>query len=599
MDQQYRVLNEQILPQLEAEGIRLLFRHHWTEAVRAWAQRHFEETVLPVLTPVGLDPAHPFPTVINKSLNFMVTLRGRDAFGRSSRSAVVQAPRLLDRILPVPPEVSGREHDFVTLSGVIHENVGQLFPGMDVTGCFQFRVTRNSDLWVDEEEVDDLLRALKGELLRRNFGDGVRLEVNRDCPEDVWRFLLRKFELGEQDLYTVDGPVNMHRLLTLYDLVARPDLKYRRFVPSTQADVAAADDLFAVIRARDVLLHHPFESFGPVVNFVKQAARDPAVLALKVTMYRTGTASPVTDALIEAARNGKEVTAVVELRARFDEEANIDIATRLQDAGVRVVYGVVGYKAHAKMILVVRREGDGVRRYVHLGTGNYHMRTTRQYTDIGLLTCRRDIGADVHLIFQLLTGLGRTKHLEKLLQSPFSLNARLLELIEAEIGHVRAGRPGSIQAKCNALVDARIIAALYRASRAGVTVELIVRGPCALRPGIPGVSDTIRVRSIIGRFLEHTRIYHFGGGGDPVTLCSSADLMPRNLHHRVEVAFPVEEPALRERVLAEGLSPYLADNTQAWELRADGSYARARPEEDAAPFAAQIELLRRLARYGG
>lgn len=587
---QYRTFNEQLLPALEAEGMRILFRADWTDAVRDWARATFREAVLPVLTPVGLDPAHPFPALLNKSLNFMISLHGRDAFGRSSRAAVVQAPRLLPRLMAVPEDVAGMQHAYVTLSGVIHANVGDLFPGMDVQGCHPFRVTRDSDLWVDEEEVDDLLRAMQGELRRRQFGDAVRIEVAHDCPEETARFLLHHFELDDGDLYRVPGPVNLHRMAALYDVVDRPDLKYPSFVPAMTTLVKGDATPFDVIRAGDVLMHHPFDSFRPVVEMLQLAARDPNVLAIWVTLYRTGAESPLTDALLEAARNGKEVTAVVELRARFDEEANIDIATQLQDAGVRVVYGIVGYKAHAKMLLVVRQEQDRLRRYVHLGTGNYHFKNTRAYTDFGLLSCDEDLGNDVHALFQQLTGLGRVQGLRKLYQSPFSLHDRIMEGILRETRAAREGRPARIRAKMNSLTERDVIRALYEASRAGVQVELVVRGVCCLRPGIPGVSENIHVRSIVGRFLEHSRVFDFLGDGEPVTFCASADWMPRNFFHRVETCFPVEDEALRRRVVDEALDLPLRDNTLAWELQPDGSYVKLEPGPDEPAFSSQDEL---------
>ena len=553
-------------------------------------KRYFKREVLPVLTPVGLDPAHPFPMVLNKSLNIIVSLSGRDAFGRSSRMAVVQAPRLLPRLIPLPEEVAGDATSFVTLSSVIHANVGALFPGMKVEGCYAFRVTRNSDLWVDEEEVDDLMRALQGELRRRNFGQAVRLEVNAACPEDTCRFLLRQFGLTERELYKVHGPVNLHRLAVLTELVARPDLKFPPFVPAMPDGLPTGGELFAALRERDVLLHHPFESFSPVVELLEASAKDPKVLAIKMTLYRTGAASPLTDALLEAARNGKELTAVIELRARFDEEANIDIANRLQQAGVRVVYGIVGFKAHCKMLLVVRREGGKLRRYVHLGTGNYHFRTARMYTDFGLLTADSELAEDVHNVFHQLTGLGKVGELKRLVQSPFAMHMRVLELIAEATKAAARGKPARIQAKMNSLLDKQVIAALYQASQAGVQIDLVVRGVCALRPGLPGVSDNIRVRSIVGRFLEHTRVARFSIDGEDTLLCSSADWMPRNFFHRVEVAFPIDDPKLAKRVRAEGLEVYLADNTSAWELGPDGDYTRCTPGGDL-PSNAQQSLL--------
>jgi len=461
---------------------------------------------------------------------------------------------------------------------------------MRVRGCYQFRVTRNSDLFVDEEEIDDLLLALEGELASRRYGDGVRLEVADNCPDDMADFLLRKFGLGRDELYQVNGPVNLNRLLAVYDLVDRADLKYAPFQPSVPAGLGPKANVFDVVARRDVLLHHPFDSFGPVLDFLRQAATDPKVLALKQTLYRTGPDSPVVDQLVAAARAGKEVTVVVELRARFDEQENITLANRLQEAGAHVVYGIVGYKTHAKMILVVRREKRGLRHYVHLGTGNYHTKTAKLYTDYGLLTANRALGRDVHNMFLQLTSLGRVPDLNRLLHSPFTLHTGLIERIEAERDRAAAGESGRIIAKVNALVEPRIIQALYEAAAAGVEIDLIVRGMCCLRPGIEGVSERIRVRSIVGRFLEHARVYYFGNGGRPQVWLSSADWMERNFFRRVETAFPLENRRLRERVIDE-LEWYLADNTQAWILGSDGRYTRAEPAQGEAPFSAQQALL--------
>ena len=592
--EQYRLLNEDMLPALEREGIRFLKRGDWNAKTRDWVNNYFEEQLLPIATPIRLDPAHPFPRVLNKSLHFIVSLEGEDAFGQEGGMAVVQAPRPLPRLLRVPESASGAAHDFVFLSSIVHAHVGDLFPGMDVTGCYQFRVTRNSDLFVDEEEVDDLLRALEGELPARRYGDEVRLEVADNCPGNVERFLLTRFGLSEPAVYRVNGPVNLHRLSALPDLVDRPDLKYPGFTPGLPAGLQPGIDMFEAIGRSDILLNHPFQSFTPVVDFVRQAATDPDVLAIKQTLYRTGPDSVLVDALVSAARAGKEVTVVVELRARFDEEANISLAARLQEAGAHVVYGVVGYKTHAKMLMVVRREATKLRRYVHLGTGNYHSRTARIYTDYGLFTCDRDIGRDVHRIFMQLTSLGTATKLKKMLQSPFTLHTGLLSRIRREAASVRAGKPARIIAKMNALVEPGVIRALYEASRAGVQIDLIVRGICVLRPGVPGVSDNIRVRCIVGRFLEHTRVFYFENEGDPEVFCASADWMDRNLFRRVETGFPIEDKRLRARVVEQGLQTYLRDNCQAWALQADGEWLRvARGDQPA--FAAQSQLLAKMA----
>lgn len=576
---QYRTLNEVLIPRLAESNIRFLRRAKFMAepAVNEWLRDYFRREVLPILSPIGLDLAHPFPRVLNKSLNFIVSLEGKDAFGRNANMAVVQAPRALPRLIHIPPEVCGRPHDFAFLSSVIHAYVDELFPGMDVTGFYQFRVTRNSDLFVDEEEVDDLMDALEGELAYRDFGDAVRLEVAHNCPEHMTRFLLEMHKLGPESLYQVNGPVNLARLMKLADMVDRPELKYRNFTSHTPAALARGTDTFAAIRQRSVLLHHPYDSFAPVVDFLRQAAKDPQVLAIKQTLYRTGLGSSIVEALVEAARAGKEVTVVIELRARFDEAENIDLAERLQDAGAHVVYGVVGHKTHAKMILVVRRESDGLRQYAHLGTGNYHPSTARFYTDYGLFTADPELCEDAANVFMQLTSLGRLKKLNKLLSAPFTLHKGVLAKIEREIEHAQAGRPARIILKMNQCVEAQAVAALYRASAAGVRVDLIVRGMTTVCPGVPGVSENLRLVSVIGRFLEHTRVFYFENGGEHEVYCSSADFMERNFFRRVEVMFPIEDPRSRDRVVRE-LKLYLADESQGWVLQTDGSYERIEPK---------------------
>lgn len=589
--EQYRVLNEVLIPGLAREKIHFVRRSEWSDAQEQWLRHYFEQELLPVISPMGLDPAHPFPRILNKSLNFIVSLSGRDAFGRSGGTAIVQAPRALPRVIQLPPGEAGNgKHDFVFLTSVIHTYVYQLFPGMSVNGCYQFRVTRNSDLFVDEEETDDLLLALEGELASRRYGDGVRLEVADNCPDDMADFLLNKFGLDRESLYQVNGPVNLNRLQAVYDLVDRPELKYPPFQPSLPAALGGKGSLFETVGRRDLLLHHPYDSFVPVIDFLRQAAADPKVLAVKQTLYRTGPDSPIVDQLVAAAKAGKEVTVVIELRARFDEQENITLANRLQEAGAHVVYGIVGYKTHAKMILVVRREQKGLRQYVHLGTGNYHTRTARQYEDYGLFTADRQIGQDVHNLFLQLTSLGRVSRMNRLLHSPFALHAGLLERIARERDHAAAGREGRIIAKLNSLVEPKIIEALYEAAMAGAEIDLIVRGMCCLRPGVEGVSERIRVRSIVGRFLEHSRIYFFANDGDPQYWLSSADWMERNFFRRVETCFPVDNPKLRERLQHE-LDAYLRDSSQAWRLAADGKYARVEPKTGEEPFAVQQALL--------
>lgn len=591
--EQYEVLNDILIPKLAGEGIRFLKRSEWTAKEAGWIKRFFNRELLPVVSPIGLDPAHPFPRILNKSLNFIVTLEGKDAFGRDSGIAIVQAPRSLPRLIPIPEPYAQAPHNFVFLSSIIHAHVGDLFPGMDATGCYQFRVTRNSELLVDDEEVDDLRRALEGELSSRRFADAVRLEVVDDCPADLTAFLLQQFKLAEADVYQCRGPVNLARLSAVYDLVHRPELKYPGFTPSQPLRITRNVNLFEAIHKGDILLHHPFQSFAPVVDFVRQAANDPDVLTIKQTLYRTGSDSAIVEALIDAARAGKEVTVVIELRARFDEAANIELANDLQEAGAHVLYGVVGHKTHAKMILVVRREGRQLRRYVHLGTGNYHARTARLYTDYGLFTCDAAIGEDVHKVFHQLTALGRPGKLKKLLQSPFTLHKTILKYIGRETRLAREGKPARIIGKMNALVEPQVIRALYEASQAGVRIDLIVRGICALRPGIKGVSENIHVRSILGRFLEHSRIFYFHNNGEEQVFCSSADWMERNFFRRIEVCFPIEDKRIKQRVIQEGLMSYLADYSQAWVLQGDGTYKRCAPGSHK-PRSAQSALLEAL-----
>jgi len=594
VEEQYETLNEILLPALAAEGIELLKRTEWTDEIRAWARRYFSRQVAPVLTPVALDPAHPFPRILNKSLNFIVSLRGRDAFGRDAGTAILQVPRSLPRLIEIPADVRSADHEFVLLSAVIRQHIGDVFPGLRVSGCYQFRVTRNSDLWLDEEEVEDLLGALKGELPSRRYGDAVRLEVAMNCTDEMARLLLGKFQLTDEDLYRVNGPVNLHRLIALHEAVDRPDLKYKSFKPGRMHGKEGPPDTFALLREREVLLHHPYESFQPVLDLLRQAAHDPEVLAIKQTVYRTGRNSPVVEALLEAARNGKEITAVIELFARFDEERNIDLATQLQEAGANVVYGIFGYKTHAKMMMIVRREGDHIRRYVHLGTGNYHAGTAHSYTDLGLLTSDSDLTQDVHRLFNQLTGLGKPAQLERLIQAPFQLHDALLGHIEDETQAAERGKQARIIAKMNSLVEPRIIRALYQASCAGVPIDLVVRGICCLRPGVPKVSENIRVRSIVGRFLEHSRVFHFHARGERLVYASSADWMPRNFFRRVETCFPIDDEELRERVIDECLAKPLQDDQQAWLLQPDGSYRAAEPGEHS--IASQRELMKKLGR---
>ncbi|EAU55105.1 polyphosphate kinase 1 [Mariprofundus ferrooxydans] len=594
---QYSLLNDELLPAMREEGISFLHRSEWNEAQQDWIRRFFMRELLPVLTPIGLDPAHPFPRLLNKILNFMVALEGKDAFGRESNYAIVQAPRSLPRVIRLPEEVATSENCYVFLSSIIHAHVGELFPGMKTKFCHQFRITRNSELDVDED-LADLKKAIAGELLERRFSQGVRLEVSNRCPAELSDFLLQQFGLQDVDLYQVEGPVNLYRMALVYDDVKRPDLKFPSFEQGLPARLQVEDmNLFQTIRDGDVLLYHPYHNFSPVVEMLKQAAADPDVLAIKQTLYRVVPESPIVDALVKAARANKEVVAVIELRARFNEEDNIALADRLSAAGVQVVYGVVGYKTHCKMMLIVRREGRKMRRYVHLGTGNYHTITTRFYTDFGVLSCDPDLGEDVHRVFQQLTGLGRVSKLKTMLQAPFSLHSGLIERIGLEAANAAADGKGRIIAKMNGLEEPEIIQALYRASQAGVKIDLIVRGICCLRPGIKGVSENIRVRSVLGRFLEHSRVFYFYNGGEPEVLCASADWMGRNLLRRVETCFPVRDKKLAREVLNLGLRPFLADNTGAWILRKDGSYHRV--HSLARQRNAQQELMKMMGHYQG
>jgi polyphosphate kinase len=593
--EQYRTLNEVLIPELAEKEIRFIRRTHWNDAQRQWLKEYFQEQLQPVLSPLGLDPAHPFPRILNKSLNFIVTLKGKDAFGRESRHAVVQAPRSLPRLVRLPREVARGDNDFVFLSSILHAHVDELFQGMKVTGCYQFRLTRNSDLFVREEEIDDLLNALEGELPQRNYGEAVRLETADNCPETDARFLLAQFGLTESEWYQVHGLVNLNRLMAVHELVDRPDLKFTPFVPSLPKYHGAGISIFEAVRGQEILLHHPYESFMPVIEFIRQAARDPAVLAIKQTLYRTGAGSQLVELLIEAAQAGKEVTVVIELRARFDEEANIELANRMQDAGVHITYGVVGYKTHAKLALVVRRDKDHITRYAHVGTGNYHAGTAKAYTDYGLLTADPVITEDVHRVFQQLTGLGKVSKLKNLLQAPFTLHSAIIERIERETAHAAAGKPALIAARMNSLIEPGVIQALYRASGAGVQVKLLVRGVCCLRPGVPGVSENVEVRSVLGRFLEHSRVVYFANDGQPELYMSSADWMPRNFFRRVEVAFPIKDAKLRERAAEESLFSYMRDNTSAWVLQKDGSYRRQSPGSGEQPYSVQQDLLERLA----
>ncbi|OMH30443.1 RNA degradosome polyphosphate kinase [Motiliproteus sp. MSK22-1] len=595
VERQYKILNEILFPALNQQNIYCLRRSEWSKDQRAWIKKYFASHILPVISPLGLDPSHPFPRLINKSLNFIVSLDGKDAFGRDSGLAIIPAPRSLPRLITLPQElVKDGGNYLVFLSSIIHEFADDLFPGMDVLGCFQFRLTRNADLVFDQEEVEDLARTLRGELHSRRYGDAVRLEISHKCPEPLVEFLLKQFNLSETEVYRVNGPVNLIRMMQIIQLVDRPELSYAPFSPGLPKRLQTNKNLFDALKQQDFLLLHPFESFSPVVDLLRLAAQDPEALSIRQTLYRTSAESEIISALVEAARKGKEVTAVIELRARFDEANNLALASRLQEAGALVVYGVVGYKTHSKMTLVVRREDGEFHHYVHLGTGNYHAGTARTYTDYSLLTSNKAVGNDVLKLFQQLTGMGKIRRLKMLLSAPFTLHKSLLELILREARFAREGKPARIILKANGLTEPRLIRALYRASQAGVQIDLIVRGMCSLRPGVKGVSENIRVRSIVGRFLEHNRTFYFSNDGEPQLYNASADLMERNMLHRVETCFPILNSKLAQRALRD-LELYLSDNTQAWELKEDGSYQRCQLTEGAEPISAQQKLLERFA----
>ena len=587
---QYDLFNNVLQPELTQEGIFFYRRRNWTDTQKKWIEDYFDRELLPILTPIGLDPSHPFPRPLNKSLNFAIELDGTDAFGRPSGMAIVQAPRILPRVVPLPAELCEGGSGFVFLSSILHAHVGKLFPGMTVKGCHQFRLTRDSDLTVDEEDLKNLRAAIQNELHDREYGDGVRLEVADTCPAYIHDFLLSQFRLTAAELYQVKGPVNLVRLNAVPDLVDRPDLK---FPPHTQGRLKALGkngSIFKLIRRAPILLHHPYQSFDPVVHMIREAAADPAVLAVKMTIYRTGSNSELVRALMKAALAGKQVTVVVELMARFDEANNVNWAQQLENAGAHVVYGVFGYKVHAKMALVIRREDGVLKRYAHLGTGNYHQGTSRIYTDFGIITDDDQITADVNTLFMEITGLGKPGRLNKLYQSPFTLHKMIINRIRQETAHAKAGKPARITAKMNSLIEPSVIDALYQASAAGVQVDLIVRGMCTLRPGVKGLSENIRVRSIVGRQLEHSRIYCFHNNGADDTFISSADWMGRNFFRRIEVATPVTTPTLKKRVIHEGLTMALDDNTHAWLMQPDGSYIRATPAEGESEVDLQNDL---------
>lgn len=562
---------KQLVPALAGRGIRFLRFNELDAAEQQWVEQYYRNEVLPVLTPLAIDPAHPFPQLLNRSHNLIVQLEVSNHGKSAHRLAVVQVPRVLPRLVRLP-RADARQQDYIFLGRLIGQFLGDLFPGLKITGYWLFRVTRNSELYIDDEEVANLLSAVENELQNRRKGDAVRLEVSMDCPPEIRGDLLNRLRLGEADLYEIDGPLNPARLMSITEDASLPELRYQPFVAPITKALREQPDIFAAIRKRDILLHHPFESFESVVDFLQESAKDPRVLAIKQTLYRTGGDTRIVGALMDAVKKGKQVTAVVELRARFDEANNIQWARQLEEAGVHVVYGLVGYKIHAKATLVVRRDEDQIRRYVHLATGNYNPGTARLYTDTGLLSCHPDLGEDATNLFNLITGICQFRPLRKLFIAPFDLHDRLIQLIAREAENARRGLPARIIAKVNSLVDREIIEALYQASTAGVKIDLIVRGICCLRPGLKGVSENITVRSIVDRFLEHSRIIYFENACQPEVFLSSADWMPRNFYRRIETGIPILEGNLRDRIINELLAVALADNARARRLRPDGKY---------------------------
>ena len=584
--EQYRCWLEQLVPLLAKEGVVFRAGAQLTAGERGWVQQYFQTQVLPVLTPLAIDASHPFPQIGNKTLNVLLSLDNPDTPELEKLMVVLPVPRILPRIVQIEPESNGPQR-YIFLSEIIKLSAGALFPGYRITGAHAFRVTRNSDLYIDEEESENLLKKIEEELRNLRRGAAVRLEIEAGVEETLFTTLCGYLGLSLDYAFRLQGPLNLLRLMSLYELIERPDLKFPPFVPAELPHLRAAGGIFEAIRERDLLLHHPYDSFNPVVDFVEQAARDPDVLAIKQTLYRTSGDSPVVRALMDASINGKQVTALVELKARFDEANNIHWARQLEEAGVHVVFGLLGHKTHCKCSLVVRREGGGLRRYVHLGTGNYNPKTARLYTDLSLFTCREHLTAEIAQLFNTLTGFGRTPEFKHLLVAPFNLHSRLQELIATEAVNAAAGKPARIIAKMNKLVDQVTIDNLYAASQAGVKIDLIVRATCCLIPGMKGLSENIRLRNIVGRFLEHARIYYFENGGEPLVYCSSADWMPRNFFRRVETVFPIEDPELRKRLTDDILPTELRDNVDAQELQTDGTYAPPVRQPNDPDFSAQ------------
>ncbi|MEI7737257.1 MAG: polyphosphate kinase 1 [Betaproteobacteria bacterium] len=593
VDEQYALYNEELLPDFSSKGIRLLSHGERNLAQKKWVKQYFDHEVKPLLVPVGLDPAHPFPTVANKSLNFIVRLSGADAFGRENEIAIVKVPRVLPRIIKVPEKNVGKKNYFVALSSVIRAHLNDLFPGRHVGQFSQFRVTRDSELAVDEEDVQNLRTALRQGLEQRQFGQAVRLEVSSGCSQDLYNFLLKQFQLPMSALYRVHGPVNLVRLNQMIDLVDEPALLFKPYKPSFPRAYISSESIFKQLKKKDILIHQPFESFSAVLAFLREAVNDPDVLAIKQTIYRTGSDSELMDLLREAVRRGKEVTAVVELKARFDEEANINWSERLESIGAQVVYGVVGLKTHAKMLLVTRKEGRKLVRYAHLCTGNYNSRTAKLYTDISMLTADHKVTSDVEQVFIHLAGQSPLPKLHHLLVAPFHLHDQLIGFVNAVAASALHGQRGRIVLKMNSLTDERLAKSLMDASQAGVLIDVIVRGACILSAQVPDQTDNIKVRSIVGRFLEHSRVFYFSSGESEHLYLSSADWMNRNMLRRVEIAWPVLDPHLRQRLIDECLLAYLGDTEDAWSLKANGKYEKTSLDQEKITHSAQQALMRR------
>ncbi|MEM9862604.1 MAG: polyphosphate kinase 1 [Myxococcota bacterium] len=590
IDQMSATFLDALIPTLAEHGVTLEKPSDLPDAERERLRRYFAEQVYPILTPLALDPGHPFPHVPNKRIHVIVMLAGED--GADPAFAVVQVPPVLPRLIPVRLEDEGAH--YVLLDDVIAENAGELFRGFEQRGAWPFRVVRNHDLSIDEEEAEDLLELISEEVRRRDRGNAVALEVSSSCPLAAVTFLQESLSVDDALVYAIDAPLSINELMGIGQSVRhKVGLRDRSFTPAKSPAFSAADDPFEVIRERDVVLHHPYESFDPVVDFIEAAANDPDVLAIKQTLYRTSGDSPIVKALMRAAEQGKQVAALIEIKARFDEENNILWARRLEAAGVHVVYGLVGLKTHCKVMLVVRREAGKLRRYVHLGTGNYNPSTARLYTDLSMFTARPEIGEDATALFNLLTSCTPPRQWKRLVAAPLGLHESVLGMIEREAAYARAGKPARIYAKMNSLQDVDVIRALYRASQAGVQIDLIVRGICCLRPGVPGVSENIRVRSIVDRFLEHSRVFFFEAGGRELLFGASADWMPRNFHRRVEVMFPIDDDAARRRILDELFGLGLADNTKARALQSDGTYVRVEQEDGEEPIRSQVRMLER------